>query len=125
MSLGRLIDRKWDRSNGRRFFKPNEFKVFDQSFTAALAPKSALAISAKTARSIEEIRTVHPDHARFELCCDVQRNDDALAPHARPQAIDRIVSKLDRFTWSSKRHGSQHRAKNLLLRNNRSRVHVA
>src|SRR6266481_5334526 len=124
MSLGRLIDRKRRRANGRRFFKPNGLNVFDQSFTSALAPKPALPIAAKTARSIEKIRAVHPDHARFELCCDVQRNVDALAPDARRQTIDRIVGEFNRFPRRSKRHGSQHRTKDLLLRNNGSRVHV-
>src|SRR6202158_4062827 len=124
MLLGRLIDRKRDRSNGRGFLKPNGLEVFEQSFTAALAAKSALPKTAKTAGSIEEIRAVHPDPAGFELRCDVQRNVEALAPDARRQAIDRIVGELNRFTRRSKRHGGQHRAKNLLLRNNGSRVNV-
>src|ERR1700724_2629343 len=103
MLLERLIDRKRYRSNGRGFLKPNGLEVFEQSFTAALAAKSALAITAKPARSIEEIPAVHPDHAGFELCGDVQRNVDALAPDAGRQAVDGIVGELDRFPRRSKR----------------------
>ena len=49
---------------------------------------------------------------------------DALAPYARCQTIDCVIGKLDSFTGRAESHRSQHRAENLLLRDDRRGMHI-
>ena len=55
----------------------------------------------------------------------MQRDVDVLAPHARRQAIDRVVGQLDGLLRSAERHRGKNGAKDFLLRDDRSGMHIA
>src|SRR5882762_6492343 len=105
--------------------EPYRLQIFEQAFSAPLATVSAFAVTAKAARSVEQVRTIHPDDASFELCRNVKSHVDALAPDASGKAIHGIVGQFDRFRGSAEGHRRQHRAENLLLRHDRSGVNIA
>src|SRR5437868_2793503 len=62
--------------------EPRGLQVFQQAFSAAFASETTLAVTTESARSVEQIRAIHPDHTRFKLSGNVQRDVDALAPNA-------------------------------------------
>ena len=105
--------------------EPFRLQIFQQAFLAAFASVSTLTVAAEAAGSIEEVRAVHPDHAGFELRSHVQCDVDVLAPDARCQAIDRIIGQFDRFSRSAECHRGEHGSEDLLLRNDRRRMHIA
>src|SRR4029077_6546994 len=85
---------RWGRLRGRQCrpaLKPGWFQIFQQAFPAALAAVSALTVTAKAAGGVKQVSAIHPDHAGFELRRNVERNIDALAPHARRQAVHGVV----------------------------------
>ncbi len=113
------------RSIGGAVLKPHRFQIFENPFASALASIAAFAIAAKTTGSIEEIRTVDPNHAGLQFRCKVQRNIDALAPDAGSQTVHRIVGEFHSFPRSTERHRRKHRAEDFLLGYDRSRMNVA
>ena len=114
------------RSGQRRsILEPGGLQILQQAFPAALASVAAFAVAAKSAGSVEQIGAVDPHHSGFKLRSDVQRDVDALAPHASRQSIHGIVRQFDRFAGSAEGHRRQHRTKNFLLRHNRSGMNVA
>ena len=107
------------------FLNRRRLQVFQQASLAAFAPVSALAVATEATRRVEQIRAVHPHDASFQLCRNVQRHVDVLAPNARRQAIDGIVGQLNRFPRSAKCHCGEHRTEDLLLRDDRCRMYIA
>ena len=105
--------------------EPGGLHVLEQPFSTTFAAISALAISAKAASCVEQICAIYPYDARLELRRHLQRHVDVLAPHARCQAIDRIIGQLNRFLGSAESHRCENRAEDFLLRDDRRRMHIA
>ena len=80
--------------------EPRWLQIFQQAFPAALAAVAAFAIAAESAGGVEQVGAIDPDHAGFDLRRNVQRNVDALAPHAGGEAVHRVVGQFDRFGWA-------------------------
>ena len=120
-----FFSRKLRGANRRRLLKPNRFEILEQPFPASFASISALAIPAKSAGCVEQIRAVHPNDPGLQLRGDMQRDIDAFTPHARRQAIDRVVRKLHRLAGRAKRHRRENGTENLFLGHDGSRMHVA
>src|SRR5208282_1023953 len=102
-----LVVRNWRWFRGRqsgRALEPCGFQIFQQAFLATLAAVSAFAVAAEAAGSVEQVGAIYPDDAGFELRRNVQRNVDALAPHASRETVLGVVGKLDRFTGSAESH---------------------
>src|SRR5690349_17641576 len=98
-----------------RVLEPRRFKVFEQPFAATFAAEAAFAIAAEAAGGVEQIRAVDPNHACFQLCGNVQRNVDALAPDAGSETVDGVIGELNGFARRAKGHGGEDGAENLLL----------
>jgi hypothetical protein len=94
-------------------------------FLATFAAEPALAVAAETAGSVEQVRAVHPHDPGLQLRRSLQCDVDVLGPNACCQAIDGIVGQFNRFSGSAKRHGGEHRAEDLLLRDDGCRMHIA
>ena len=99
--------------------------VLKQALAAPLTAETALAIAAEAARCVEQIRAIDPDHARLDLRRYLQRHVDTLAPNAGRQAVDGVVGQFHRLRGSAKSHRREYRTENLLLRHNRSGLHIA
>src|SRR5882762_2992381 len=123
--LRRLIHRERRWMNRWRVLKPCWLEIFEKPLAPTLTSITALAITPETAGGVEKICAVNPNYAGFELRRNMQRNIDALAPHAGGQAVNRVVGEFHSFPRRSKRHCRQHRTENLLLRHHRSRMNVA
>ena len=113
------------RVSPRRATSPGDpLHVLPHPFAPALAPEAALAIAAESRRRVEQIRRVHPHHAGLDLRRDVEREVDALRPHARRETVRRVVRERDRFFRRAEGHRHQHRPEDLDLRDRRRRLHV-
>src|ERR1700693_5783959 len=95
--------------------EPVWLEILKQSFPAALTSVAAFAITAKSTRGVEQIRTIDPDHSGFQLRSHLQRDVDALTPDACGQTIHGIVRQFDSLARCAERHGRQHWTKNFLL----------
>src|SRR5215210_995130 len=94
-----------------------EVDVGLEAVQAALAAEAALLVAAERRGRIEAVVGVRPDHARAQA---LRQREDAralLGPHARREAVRRVVRFLDRFVRGAERQHREHRPEDLLLRN--------
>ena len=68
----RLVDGERLCEKKRRLLEPRGLKIFAQTFAPAFASETAFAIATEAAGGVEKICAVDPNHAGFELCCNVQ-----------------------------------------------------
>src|SRR5204862_4166137 len=101
---------------------------------STLPAEPGLAIPAEPGGGVEQVRTVDPHDARFDLRRNVEREVDVLRPDARRESVRRIVGELDRFGGGTERHRDEHGAEDLDLgdrgrrrdgRGQRGRVYVS
>ena len=96
--------------------------VLEEALAAALAAEAALAIAAEARSGVEQVGRIDPDDARLDAGRDFERAVDVLRPHRRRKAVARVVGERDRLVGRAEGHGDQHRAENLLARQDRSRL---
>src|SRR6516225_1853923 len=108
----------------RSVLEPFWFHVLEQAFASTFASVATLAISAEATGGIEEICTIHPSDTRFQLRRDLQCDTNVLTPDARGESIYRVIRKFDGLLWCAECHSREHRAENLLLRDNRRGMDV-
>ncbi len=111
-------------ADGAGLAKPCGLEIFEQAFAAAFAAVTAFAIAAESASGVEEIGTVDPDDAGFDLRGDLESDVEAFAPNTGGKAVNRVVGELNGFLWSAEGHGGKHGAKNFLLSDDGSGVDV-
>src|SRR5688572_20829480 len=98
--------------------------VLPHALAPAFAAVAALTIPAEAGRRVEEVRRIDPDDAALELRRDVEREIDALRPHARGQPERRVVREGDGFLRRPECHRHEHRPEDLDLRDRAGRLHV-
>src|SRR5260370_2501548 len=98
--------------------------VLVQPFLAALAAKTALAITTKATRSIEQVGAIDPHGPGLQFGSHVQGKIDVLTPYAGRQAIACIIRKFHGLSRSTEGHRDQHRADDFDLVNGCSQGNV-
>jgi hypothetical protein len=89
-------------------------QIFEHPFSSALAPITALAITAEAGRCVELIRAVDPNHPRLHSGRHLKRAIEILRPHRRGKTVARVVGERDRFVGRTKRARRDDRAEHLL-----------
>src|SRR3989442_483605 len=103
---------------------PLRLQVLPHPLPPALAPEAGLSIAAEPARRVEDVRAVDPHHTGLDLRRHVERQVDVLRPHARGEAVRRVVRELDRLLGRAEAHRDEDRTEDLDLRDRRRRGDV-
>src|SRR3954468_6609595 len=82
----------------------------------ALAAEARFLVTAERGRRVEAVERIRPDDAGAQPLCHPEDARALLRPHARAQAVRRVVRLLDRFLGRAEGEHAQHRAEDLLLR---------
>src|ERR1035437_9024050 len=87
-----------------------------QALQSAFATEAAFLVAAERTRRVELVVGVGPDDAGAQLVDDLENLAAFVRPHARAQAVRRVVRALERLLRRAERHHTQYRSENFLLR---------
>src|SRR5207249_11078862 len=85
-------------------------QILPHTFPTALAPESRFPVPPEPRGRVEQIGAIDPHDARFDLGRYVEREVDVLGPHARREAVRRVVRELHGLGGGAARHRDEHRA---------------
>ena len=93
--------------------------VLGQALAPALAAEAAFAIAAEAGGGVEQVGRIDPDDAGLDARRDLERAIDVLGPDGGGEAVAGVVGERDRLVRRAEGHRDQHRAEDLLAREDR------